>query len=237
LPRCACPSGRSKGTRLLFGGQSGDDFFGDLWRYDPRANTWTQLSAAGPAPRYGAGVALDRANDTLFVTHGFTNEGRFDDTWAFARDAFADASPPGGRPLERCLVGAAFHGGALFLFGGQSNPRPFLNDLWRFDAATRTWSELSPRTTPSARNSYGSAQLGRRWVIHGGSTRRGLASDVWALDLSRPTSFTRVRTRGRSPGAHANGAMTALSGSRALVVGGATDDGDSRRDTWLLRLR
>lgn len=226
------------GRLLLFGGQSGEDFFGDLWIYDPRRETWAAHGATGPAPRYGAGVALDRASDSLFVTHGFTNDGRFDDTWAFAGDAFTDASaPPGARPLERCLVGAAYHRGGLFLFGGQSNPRPFLDDLWRYDSATGAWSELAPRARPSARNSYGSAQLGRRWVIHGGSTRAGFARDVWMLDLARPTSFTRVGTRGRTPGPHANGAMTGLTGSRALVFGGATDDGDVRRDTWLLRVR
>jgi hypothetical protein len=245
-PRGAAPRARfghdlvatRDGTLLLFGGQSGSDFFGDVWRYDPRRNAWTQIDAPGPAPRYGAGVAYDRSTNALWVTHGFTNDGRFDDTWELGDDGFADASAtPGNRPLERCLVGAAFRSGKLYLFGGQSDPRPFLDDLWRYDAAARTWEELQPALRPSARNVYGSALLGRNWVIHGGATRRGFARDLWVLDLARTSTFARVRTRGRAPAARANHAMTPLGRSRALIVGGAAEDGDQLRDAWLLRIR
>ncbi len=227
------------GSLLLFGGQSGADFFGDVWRYDPGAGRWTMLEATGPAPRYGAGVAYDRTGDALYVTHGFTNDGRFDDTWRLGRErAFADLSPaaPAPRPLERCLVGAVFSGDELFLFGGQSNPRPFLGDLWRYDTATSTWTELQPTRAPSPRNVYGSARLGSTWVIHGGQTRTGAAGDLWTLDLRNPASFARVRPRGARPSARANQAMTALGTTRAVTFGGSDDEGDSLRDTWLLRL-
>ena len=226
---------QADGSLLLFGGQSGEDFFGDLWRYDPRTNAWSDLTTSGgPAPRYGAGVAIDRPRGVLYVTHGFTNDGRFDDTWALPGDLFEDvSSPPGSRPLARCLVSAAHSGGGLFLFGGQSNSRPFLDDLWRYDTAGRTWSELQPTSRPSPRHSYGSAQTGRRWLIHGGATRGGPVRDLWALDLADPGSFTRVRTRGRSPSGRADQAMTALSGSRALVFGGSTL-ADELGDTWLV---
>lgn len=225
------------GTLLLFGGQAGADFFGDTWRYDPKRNSWSRIETSGPAPRYGAGVAYDRAGGRLYVTHGFTNDGRFDDTWTLTGGAFADSSAPAGeRPLERCLVGAAFHGGGLFIFGGQSNPLPFRDDLWRYDAAARRWSELSPAGRPSARNTYGSAQLGPTWLIHGGSTRRGIVGDLWAIDLRNPAAFTRVRARGRTPGTRANHAMASLGATRALIQGGSADGGAERGDTWLLRI-
>jgi N-acetylneuraminic acid mutarotase len=225
------------GTLLLFGGQSGDDFFGDVWRYDPRRNTWSQIEAGGPAPRYGAGVAYDRAGRRLLVTHGFTNDGRFDDTWGLADGAFAELSPATGtRPLRRCLFGAAFHGGGLFVFGGQSDPEPFRDDLWRFDVAAGTWAEIAPRRRPSPRNVYGSARLGSTWLIHGGFTRRGATADLWSIELDRPDSFARIRVRGTAPRARGNEAMAALGADRALVYGGSTLEADLG-DVWVVRLR
>ena len=41
---------------VIFAGQASiDSFFGDLWAYDPVANTWSELPATGalPTPRYG----------------------------------------------------------------------------------------------------------------------------------------------------------------------------------------
>jgi hypothetical protein len=137
----------AEGRLLVFGGQgAGAEFFDDVWTYVPAENRWEPLDAgAGPASRYGAGAALD-ANGALWITHGFTFMGRFDDTWSLAGGAWQEASPPEGpRPIERCLLRAAFDdaGGRLIIFGGQTDSDPFLGDTWSFDVATRTWSELT----------------------------------------------------------------------------------------------
>ncbi|HWH43978.1 MAG TPA: kelch repeat-containing protein [Thermoleophilaceae bacterium] len=219
------------GTLLAFGGQAGSRFFGDTWRFTPRTRRWRRVASGGPAPRYGAGAAIDPATGRAYVTHGFTFRGRFDDTWALTGGAFRDISPA-ARPLERCLVQAAFHEGGLFLFGGQSNPRPFLGDLWRLDTASGRWEELRPRSRPSPRNLYAAAQRGRDWLIHGGAGARGEEGDLWRLDLGR-AGFTRVRSGRRGPGARS--AHAATFAGRDLVVFGGSRGGRARRDTWVLR--
>lgn len=69
---------------VLFGGQ-GSGFFSDTWSYDLAGNQWRQLEAdgAGPSRRYGHSGIYDMARDQMIVSHGFTDAGRFDDTWAF----------------------------------------------------------------------------------------------------------------------------------------------------------
>lgn len=59
----------------LFGGTNGVQWFNDVWSYDPRANTWTQLDCVGfiPTPREGHAAAL--INDVMYIFGGRTDEG------------------------------------------------------------------------------------------------------------------------------------------------------------------
>jgi hypothetical protein len=221
----------SRRSLLLFGGQSGDRFFGDAWRFDVRKRRWRKLAAAGPSPRYGAGAAYDRRAGRLYVTHGFTNSGRFDDTWSLARgEGFTDVSGR-ARPTPRCLVGAAVDRGGLYLFGGQSDADPYLGDLWRLDLAAREWREQSPDRRPSDRAFYASAQRGRLWYVHGGATDDGLSAQLWRLDL-RAGAFRRIAVE-RGPSARRAHSAT-VAGSRLVVFGGEAPS--QLGDTWVLRL-
>ena len=222
------------GTLLLFGGQAGARFFADAWRYDPRRNSWTRIDAAGPAARYGAAAALDPRTGRLYVSHGFTNAGRFDDTWALRGGRFATASAPRGRrPLRRCLVQGAFFGGAFYLFGGQSNPRPFLGDLWRLDVRRRRWRRLRPARRPAPRNLYAAARAGRHWYVHGGAGRRGELGDLWRLDLRR-ARFTPLAPAGPAPSARSSHSAAAAGRDRIVIFGGTSAAGEELNDTWVL---
>lgn len=59
----------------LFGGTNGLQWFNDVWSFDPRANSWTQLDCVGfiPTPREGHAAAL--VNDVMYVFGGRTDEG------------------------------------------------------------------------------------------------------------------------------------------------------------------
>src|ERR1051326_4775734 len=69
---------------IVFGGQAGG-FFSDVWAFNIASASWQQLSAdnAGPSRRYGHSAIYETARDRMVISHGFTNAGRFDDTWAF----------------------------------------------------------------------------------------------------------------------------------------------------------
>ncbi|PYH95560.1 hypothetical protein BO71DRAFT_200839 [Aspergillus ellipticus CBS 707.79] len=59
----------------LFGGTNGLQWFNDVWCYDPRANSWSQLDCVGfiPTPREGHAAAI--VNDVMYIFGGRTDEG------------------------------------------------------------------------------------------------------------------------------------------------------------------
>ncbi|KAF1934316.1 uncharacterized protein M421DRAFT_50675 [Didymella exigua CBS 183.55] len=83
----ASPQGRSPPPRTnhsvvtwqdklyLFGGTDGVIWFNDVWTYDPRSNSWTELDCIGyiPVAREGHSAAL--VNDTMYIFGGRTQEG------------------------------------------------------------------------------------------------------------------------------------------------------------------
>ncbi|KAF3490898.1 kelch-domain-containing protein [Arthroderma uncinatum] len=59
----------------LFGGTNGVQWFHDVWSYDPRTNSWTQIDYVGftPTPREGHAATL--VGDVMYVFGGRTEEG------------------------------------------------------------------------------------------------------------------------------------------------------------------
>jgi uncharacterized protein (TIGR03437 family) len=176
---------------VVFGGQA-SGFFSDTWAYDLERNQWSQLAAdnAGPSRRYGHSAILDAARDRMIVSHGFTNSGRFDDTWSFdlRTNRWQDISPSSGRPLRRCLHHAVLDaaGNQMLLYGGCASgfgPCP-LGDLWSFDLAAHRWTERTAAVKPPGRQWHG---LGfdsdrRRLILFGGSGDTGALNDTWEYD-------------------------------------------------------
>ncbi|MBS1824809.1 MAG: hypothetical protein JST93_05780 [Acidobacteria bacterium] len=179
---------------LLFGGQAGG-FFSDTWSYDIARNTWQQVAPGGSGPneRYGHSAVLDAARDRMIISHGFTDEGRFDDTWALnlSTNRWQDISPSGDRPLRRCLHHAVLdtEGNQMLLYGGCASgfgPCP-LGDLWSFDLTTHRWSEKTGGPKPPERQWYGMGfdTTRRRLILFGGSGDTGNLNDTWEYDPAR----------------------------------------------------
>ncbi|KAJ5888439.1 hypothetical protein N7495_008480 [Penicillium taxi] len=61
---------------FLFGGTNGVRWFNDVWCFDPRLNTWSEIDCVGfiPTPREGHASAL--VNDVMYVFGGRTDEGQ-----------------------------------------------------------------------------------------------------------------------------------------------------------------
>lgn len=148
---------RSRRRIVVALGQGGDNaFFNNVWAWD--AGGWTQLdTAAGDRPqiRYGSGGALDAAGSRLLISHGFTDRGRFDDSWSFdlGGGGWHKVSTSGSVPIKRCLTRCLWlpASGEMLLFGGQTDSAPFLGDFWLLDLAKGVWSEQRPSPVPGPR--------------------------------------------------------------------------------------
>jgi hypothetical protein len=175
---------------LLFGGADATRVCGDTWGWD--GTSWTQLSAAGPAPRTFPAMTCDSARREALLFGGnrvlFGKDERdyefYADLWRWngRRWRLATASGPAGR-AEAALAFDSQRGRAV-LFGGYnrsgSQIQP-LGDTWEWDG--RGWTQVS-ETGPSPR--YGAAmsydnQRGRV-VLFGGPVRNSGGGETWEWD-------------------------------------------------------
>jgi len=227
------------GRMLVFGGQAGE-FFNDLWIYDPATAAWSEVvipGAAVPSRRYGAASALDPVG-RLVVSHGFTNSGRFDDTWAygFAAESWRDLSPTDGpRPVERCLMRGVWDraGKRFLMFGGQTDGTPFLGDLWALNEGG--WAEITSEPKPSPRNFYAMAfdEASRQALLFGGRTADGPLAEVWRFDAATDTWSRASVQEGGPPARYGHDAVWLEQSRKLIAFGGRTDSGDLN-DLWEL---
>jgi hypothetical protein len=237
-PICAFDTGRN---RFMVSTGQGDDFYGDVWAFDVTSNTWEELgqgSADRPKRRYGAGGAYDPAGDRLLVTHGFTVQGRFDDTWVFdiGDGSWARIETNDDLPIRRCLTQGAWDPGSgkLLMFGGQTDNDPYLGDLWALNVDGGRWRRRRGRPKPSPRNFYGAAFDGaaRRWFVYGGETDDGVIGDLWAYDAASKT-WARYGSRAGRPTKRSSPGIV-VANDRLLLFGGYA--GEDLSDTWTISL-
>lgn len=220
---------------IVFAGQRGLDFFDDLWVYDPDRRRWRELPAAGQAPkrRYGSCMVVG-PDGRLWISHGFTNAGRFDDTRAYhlRRQRWAVITPDGRKPGERCLHDCfTTASGELVLYGGQDDGAFALGDLWLMDQ-DRTWDRLAD-PSPAARRLYGVTEAGDVAYLFGGAGEDNtIFDDLWRVDR-QTLEFERVRVEGKRPGARYAGTLiTDTRRDRILLFGGQASK--ARSDLWEL---
>jgi N-acetylneuraminic acid mutarotase len=214
---------------VMFGGQGDSGFFDDTWAFDAASNTWTRLAEGmpGPAARYGAGHAYDIDAQLFYVSHGFTANGRFDDTWALdlQDDTWRDISPPAGqpRPVKRCLHRTVWNEREqkLVLFGGQTDGTPFLGDTWEFDPKGSVWTQVEV-PGPEPRTFYAAAyhRNSQSVVVATGNAGGSPVGDAW-IYRDRLWGKLDAAIDGRE------GADMVLAGDGSLLLwGGATARGE-----------
>ena len=220
---------------IVFAGQRGPDFFDDLWAYDPAADRWKRLPGKGAVPkrRYGSCMVVG-SDGRLWISHGFTFAGRFDDTRAYnlRTERWASIAPDGRRPGERCLhdcfTSAA---GELVLYGGQDNGAPALGDLWVM-GRDHDWEQM-PDPRLRARRLYAVTEAGDYAYIFGGAGEgNSTFDDLWRVDRET-LEFERVRVDSTAPAVRYAGTLITDTGrGRLLLFGGRSNV--ARADVWEL---
>ena len=232
----------ARGRLVVFSGQHSGGFLNDTWVFDTADNTWREVTSAGDAPsqRYGSCAAYDSKGDRFFISHGFTGEGRFDDTWAFDLDSerWADVSPDDVRPVVRCLHRCSFdsENDTLMLFGGQTNVKtpPILGDFWRYDPSIKTWEDISSQEGgPPPR--YFSSLVGdpasQRFLLFGGASLGPRTNDLWSY--GEADGWMELATSGTGPDPISNHSAVHVPTTGALYIFGGTTD-EERGDLWKL---
>jgi hypothetical protein len=216
---------------VVWSGQGqGADFFDDIWAYDPAVNAWRQLPSLGavPAARYGSCASIGPDGE-LWISHGFTFEGRFSDTrsYNFEDGTWTDRTPLGEVPVERCLHDCYWSSnGKLVLYGGQTNGVAALGDVWSYDYEFGDWTR-GPESDAPARQLYSLAVVPIGAVVFGGGALDGgYLADTWSIGSLTPgdLAMTQFQVPGLAPPAR-SGATLIDAGRRALLFGGRNADG------------
>ena len=191
---------------FLFGGYTEDALgkrkLNDAWIR--RDSTWHVIppaepagyreGAAWPGVRYGSHSATD--GTSVYIFGGFSDDGDHNDLWVYGNGRFelirGDSDSP-TIPLARYCAAFEFHQGGLFLFGGRSrrDPKANYSDLWRFDLADRTWSEIHGHgtvdraglPTPGYHAKSSVAVHDGVLYIWGGEGPHGHVSDFWSFSF------------------------------------------------------
>lgn len=208
-------------------------FYNDLHRFDAGTNQMHKVRAKGipPLPRaFAAGVA-DPARGKLYVYGGATYQANFvgfyahDDlnVYDVATNKWRRLGPLIGGPQGRSRPSMWLDGNRLYVFGGVTSALETLNDMWRFDLDTETWTQLiagaaagSPPTRHEALN--GQYPVDGKLTIYSGEhidpfdpAFFSIPGDTWTYDIETNTWTN------RTPGAGSNVDPARNYGSAAVI--------------------
>jgi N-acetylneuraminic acid mutarotase len=217
-------------------------FYNDLHRFDTATNTMIELHPNGvpPLPRaFAAGVA-DPARKRLYVYGGATYQANFvgfyahDDLQAYdvATNTWRRLGPLTGGPQGRSRPSMWLDGKKLFVFGGVTSALETLNDMWRFDLETETWTQLiangaagSPPTRHEALN--GQYPVNGKLTIYSGEhidpfdpAFFSIPGDTWEYDIETNTWTDRTPAAPNNVDPARNYGSAAVIGNAMYMHGG-----------------
>lgn len=181
---------KTKNTALFFGGVEYNakvtsyTVYGDLWEYNPVANTMVQRSYAneGPSARLGAEIVVK--GDTLYLLGGYDrNKKAHNELWSYDlltntwKQLKQDDDPksPSKRYIFRFQLSPSEED--IYIFGGNYREQVTIqrNDIWKYNVATNTFIEVvsEAKTNMSGRTHGACAVLGDTFFVALGDIHSG----------------------------------------------------------------
>lgn len=240
---------------LIWSGRSidaqGTQLHNDVHALDLTTSAWRliQPATAAPVARYGTAAIFDAAAGELVNFAGFTELGRFDDTWRLDpttgiwREVTMDQ-----RPGQRCLHTAAYDavGERMIVFGGQRGADA-LDDVWSLDLRTDTWHALPPMPAGGRRFPAAAFDVqGGRFYTFGGERNGARFGDLWSLAIGGDrrngagdvvaSAWEQVAAEVDVPPVRDRAVLIYDERRHRLVLFGGTGEEGHLNDTWVLTL-
>lgn len=152
------------------------------------------------------------------------------DLWRWDGSAWTQLSPTGGPPVARTNHAAYYDDSTdrIYVHGGQASGPTLRDDIWRYDVAANTWTDVTPLTRPGARHSHAFAReqhaVGAALaVLFGGTDAGGLDAETWSWDPS--TELFTILAPATSPSARSGHAMSVTNNptKEVILFGGSTN--------------
>ena len=220
------------GHLLIYGGQAGSHVFDDTWSFDPIHGTWVRLRESGARPVARVGASGTTIANSLTISHGLTQSGLADDSWARSTH-WINVTPKGGpRPAKRAFHRAVYvvDQTRMVLFGGSAGGS-LLNDTWLYDPTILGWTQAET-PGPAPRNLFAAGATKAAAYLYGGGGRGRVFGDAWSFDGQ---NWHLMKPKGSPPGARSGIEGAIVSGPSMLVFGG-NDGAHDLDDLWELTL-
>ncbi len=184
----------ANGKGYLVAGRHANNYFKDVWEFDPTNNTWTQKNNFGGAARREA-VAF-AINGKGYVGTGRDAAGAFKDFWEYdpTTDTWTKkADYPGG--VRRDATGFSIVAKGYIGTGQDPNGGVNKTDFWEYDPTTDKWTQKTS-FAGVARNAAIGFSIGNKGYIGLGRNSSGSEyGDLWEFDpanntWTQRTSFT-----------------------------------------------
>ncbi|MFK7986241.1 MAG: kelch repeat-containing protein [Sandaracinaceae bacterium] len=159
---CGCMAyDAARDTLVVYGGRDltgpVPDWADTTWELDLTAATWTERSAAGPIGTLGCAMAYSPSDGRTYLFGGANRAGAYDRMQRYDRADGIWTELAAEGPVPRYDAVMLPDGGRLLLFGGSfgASGAAFYADLWSFDVASETWSEIAlPEGPPGRRTGW-----------------------------------------------------------------------------------
>jgi hypothetical protein len=238
------------GRTLVVGGSEVGEFEGalhdDVWVVDAttRDVTFTELETTDPPPkRYCGCAAWDPSRDQVLLYGGRDLDPLFRDAHLLdlGSNTWTEVTAPADGPTASigCALTYSESAGAYFLLGG-GTPTRANEEMWRFDPAGGSWTQVSYENGPAARTDHAFRALdgGDELLVYGGFAPSPIGgqffADAWRYDVTAGTWSEVEYTTQAAPGRRVPW-LRMEPDERAFITGfgtsGHTED-DLLADLW-----
>lgn len=199
------------GTGVLYMLEGDTNDYGALngfWKFNFVAQRWQKLSnTSAPTTGMYAGIAVDTTNNAIYTFGGYDgNSNNEFYKYDIATDTWSQPSV-GTKPNTRHGLAMIYDDvtHALWVYGGrESSTWNDFQDVWKYDIATTTWTQVRSTSSPGTRSYMGWFKYGRYLYVYGGYNdpsdqnyddmwRYHLDTDTWSQVSNPATRPTPVR--------------------------------------------
>ncbi|KAK2964791.1 putative Actin-fragmin kinase [Blattamonas nauphoetae] len=187
-PQMAGPSINVYGDDLyVFGGDLGQDFNNELYKYNFTFNTWTRIPVAGCIPAARSSHEACIYGDELFIYGGGGDfELVFGTISAFSFETYTwrrvVPAPAQKIPKARRNHASVLRGSKMYIFGGTDGHNR-MQDTWFYDFETNLWTEIKETGgQPPAREMHSLVVYRNSMYLFGGLGDE-ILGDMWQFNF------------------------------------------------------
>lgn len=187
---------------------------------------WEQIETTGTVTRRNqhTAVLLKKEGKPLMIVFGGNDwrTGVLGDLaiYDFGSKSWSQPKISGPSPTARRKhTAVAISDSTMLLFGGIDTSHQVVNDLWKFDILTNTWTKIQTSKSPAPRHSHTAVLYEGSMIIFGGLGASSFLGDVWKY--SAETNTWQEVNNGKNGGPIPRSAASAvIEGNYMYIFGG-----------------